>query len=297
MRSQTFMTRGSICLIAAGTVLVLTMAVPRAQRQRTDNSAEGLPVATNVIRQNPDAYYGKLINVSAGVEERLSPTAFVVDQRKAVGLNQLQAIGKPILVIAPYLTGPLDEKGYLSVRGQLLKFDAEAVARVAPEYRFDFPAEIGARYHGQPVLVATSIVNATFNEIAKKALPPRNAQEVALSTAMKTIGPAFAALRTATGEAKAASDSAAVVAQNAAKLQPAFVQTEKAWDDLGQGSAAEWARTARDHAASIERAAAAGDWDAVKVSSGALNTLCQNCHGSYRERQEDGTFRVKPGAF
>ena len=297
MRSKSFTRKWGVCLVAAGMAVVVTMAAPSAQRQRADNASEGIPVATNAILQNPEAYYGKLVTVSAGVEERLSTTAFVVDQRKAVGLKEVKAIGKPILVIAPYLTAPLEEKGYLLVRGQLVKFDPAAVARVAPEYQFDFPPEVGARYHGQPVLVATSVVNATFNELAKKPLPPPNAQEVSLSAAMKTIGPAFAALRTASGEAKPASDSAAVVAQNAAKLQPAFVQTEKAWDDLGQSSAAEWARTARDHAASIERAAAAGDWDAVKTSSGALNTLCQNCHGSYRERQEDGTFRVKPGAF
>ena len=61
---------------------------------------------------------------------------------------------------------------------------------------------------------------------------------------MKTIGPAFAALRTASGEARAANDSAALVTQNAAKLQPAFTQTERVWNELGQSAAAEWARTA-----------------------------------------------------
>ena len=44
--------------------------------------SRGDPVATNVILQNPEAFYGKLITVSAGVEERLSMTAFVVDQPK-----------------------------------------------------------------------------------------------------------------------------------------------------------------------------------------------------------------------
>ena len=39
------------------------------------------------------------------------------------------------------------------------------------------------------------------------------------------------------------------------KLLPAFTQTEKAWDDMGQSAAAEWARTARDHAVAIDKAA------------------------------------------
>jgi cytochrome c556 len=295
MRSKSSMTPWSVCLVAAGTILAVTIAVPSAQRARSDNAAEGMPVATNLILQDPDAYYGKLINVSAGVEEKLSPTAFVIDQRKAAGSSELKAIGKPILVIAPYLNAPLEQKGYLSVRGQLVKFDPAALTRLVPDYRLDFPAEVSAKYQGKPVLVASSIINAAFAEIAKKPLPPPSAVEVSLSTAMKTIGPAFTALRTA-ADAKA-NDSPAIVTQNAAKLLPAFTQTEKAWDDLGQSAAAEWARTARDHAVAIEKAAGAGDWDAVKTSYMALNTLCQNCHGSYRERQEDGTFRLKPGAF
>ena len=75
-------------------------------------------------------------------------TAFVVDQRKAVGLKEVKPIGKPILVIAPYLTTALEEKSYLLVRGQLVSFDPAVVARVAPDYRFDLPPEVGARYHG-----------------------------------------------------------------------------------------------------------------------------------------------------
>jgi cytochrome c556 len=208
----------------------------------------------------------------------------------------VKANGTPILVIAPYLTGPLDPKAYLLVRGQIVKFDAAstlgAIAGLDPDYKIDFAAEIGAKYQGQPVLVATSVINAAFAELARKPLPPPGADEVSLSAAMKTIGPAFAALRTAAQESKAD-----VVMQNVATLEPAFTRTETAWDNLGQGSAAEWARDAQAHAASIERAAAAGNWDAVKTSAFALNQLCQNCHGVYRERQEDGTFRIKPGLF
>jgi hypothetical protein len=35
----------------------------------------------------------------------------------------------------------------------------------------------------------------------------------------------------------------------------------------------------------------------VRTSAGALNRLCQNCHGTYRDRQEDGAFRIRPGMF
>jgi hypothetical protein len=163
---------------------------------------------------------------------------------------------------------------------------------VAPGYDLDLAPELGARYQGQPVLFATSVINSTYVELAKKPVPPPSAAEVSMSTAMKIINPVFAALRTAAEESKAD-----VVTQNAAKLKPAFTETETIWDDVGQSPAAQWARDAQDHANSIERAAAAGNWEAVKASAGALNQLCTNCHGAYRERQEDGTFRFKPGSF
>jgi len=290
--SKSLVTTSGVCLVTAGTILTMTMAAPGAQRRRADTASEGMPVATNVIVQNPDAYYGKLVTVSAGVDQILSKTAFVIDQRKAVGANEVKTIGAPILVIAPYLTGPIDQKTYLLMRGQIVRFDPAAVARVEPGYEIDFAPEVGAKYQGQPVLVAMSVVNAAFTELAKKPLPPPGPEEVSLSAAMKAIGPAFAALRTAAEESKVD-----VVVQNVAALKPAFTRTEAAWDDLGQGSAAEWARDAQAHADSIERAAAAGNWDAVKTSAGKLNQLCQNCHGVYRERQEDGSFRIKPGLF
>jgi cytochrome c556 len=140
--------------------------------------------------------------------------------------------------------------------------------------------------------VATSVINSTYLELARKPLPPRGAEEVSLSAAMKAIGPAFAALRTGVQESKTD-----VVTQSAAALTPAFTQTETAWDDLGQPPAAQWAREARTFVTSMQRDAAAGNWEGVKLAAGALNQVCQNCHGAYRERQPDGTFRIKPGSF
>jgi cytochrome c556 len=269
------------------------LAAPSAQRRnRNDNASFGAPIATNTILQNPDAYYGKPVTISAGVEQILSKTAFLVDQRQAVGPREVKAIGKPILVIAPYLTGALDRNNYVLMRGEIVKLDPAAAARLATDYKLDLAPELGTMYQGQPVLLAISVVNSTYAELARKPIPPPSAEEVSMTAVMKIINPAFAELRTAAQESKVD-----VVSQYASKLQPAFTQAETILDDLGQSPAAELAREARAHAASIERAAAAGNWDAVKTSFGALNQMCQNCHGAYRERQEDGTFRFKPGLF
>ena len=278
-------------LVTAATVLMMTSAAPDAQR-RTDNASQGTPIATNTILQNPDAYYGKFVTMSAGVEQILSKTVFLIDQRKAVSATEMKAIGKPILVIAPYLTGSVDRKHYLLIRGEVVRFAPAAIARVAAGYTLDLPPGVGEQYEGQPVLVATSVIDSTWVELGRKPLPPPSPQEASMSAAMKTIAPAFAALQAAVRDA-----TADVVSQNAARLAPAFTQAETIWDDLGQSPAAQWAREARAHAVSIERAAAAGNWDVVKTSAGALSQLCQSCHGAYRERQEDGTFRFKPGSF
>jgi hypothetical protein len=283
-----------VVFVSVGISLIVMAAVPSAQRGRRGgaDANQGVPVATNAIVQNPSAYYGKQVTVSAGVAQMLSKTAFLVDQWKAAGPNDVQPIGKPILVIAPYLTASLDQKNYLLIRGEIVKLDPTAIARVAADYKLNLEPEIGAKYLGQPVLLTTSVVNSTYTELARKPILPPSPAELSLATAMKTINPAFAALRTAADESKAD-----VVTQSLAELKPAFTQTEAIWDDLGQSSAGQWAREALDHTASMERGVTTGDWGAVKTSAAKLNQLCQNCHGTFREREEDGTFRIKPGTF
>jgi cytochrome c556 len=296
-RSTALVTEPAVSLVIAGSImvaaLIISRAAPLAQRVRPDNDGQGLPIATNRLLENPDAYLGKQITLSAGVEQILSKTAFVLDQqRKTAGAMEVKPLGKPVLVIAPYLTGHFDEKSYLWVRGELVKFDVAAIAKVIPDYKVDLPPDLIAKYQGQPVLLANSVINSAHGELGKKPYPPATPEEVSLSAAMKTIGPAFAALQAAVKDAKGD-----VATQNASKLLPAFTTTETIWDDLGQSAPAEWARVAQEHATSIERAAAGGNWDAVKTSAAALGRLCQNCHGAYRDRQEDGVFRIRPGSF
>jgi hypothetical protein len=166
--------RHSLVAIAAMTVVIALSSPTSAQRRgRNDNSSVGAPIATNTVVDNPDAFYGKLVTISAGVEQVISTTAFVVDQRKVVGPSKVQAIGKPILVVAPYLSGAIDRKQYLLIRGEIVKLDASAVARIANEHHLDLVPDIGAKYQGQPVLLASSVINSTYTELAKKPEPAR----------------------------------------------------------------------------------------------------------------------------
>ena len=151
-----------------------TVAAPLAQRRnRNDNSAQGVPVATNTIVDAPDRYYGKLVTVSAGVQKMLSKTTFLVDQQKVVGTSNVIAIGKPILVIAPALTEFLDPSTYLQVRGEVVKLDDDALTRLAPGYRLDLAPDIGETYQAKPVLVASSVINSRYVELAKKPEAPK----------------------------------------------------------------------------------------------------------------------------
>ena len=275
-------------MTGAALVLVLTHGVDAQRRRGNDNSAFGAPVATNTIVDAPDQFFGKLVTITAGVERMVSKTTFLMDQQKMAGPKDVKAVGKPILVIAPYLTSSLDQKKYFLVRGQVVKLETSALARLAPDYVLDLPEELGAKYMGQPVIVASSVLNATYAELARKPIPPPTKADVALTSAMKTISPAFNALRTAAQES-----NADVVKTNLAAMVPAFAQAESVLGDLRHAAAAQ-ARDARAQVASLETALAAGNWDAVKSSAAALNQTCQSCHAAHRERQDDGTFRIKP---
>ena len=271
---------------ALGIVLIAAVAVPSAQRRRTDNSIEGIPVGTNRILQEPEAYYGKRVTVSAGIERILSGTMFVMDQRKTAGPTNVAPAGHPLLVVAPYLKTALDPKSYLVVRGQLVQFDREALSAVEPGYGLDVPPEIVAQYLGKPVLIALSIRDHGFNELAAKPLPPPTPEEVSMSAVMKTIGALFSQL-----EGAVDGKQPDVVTQQAAKLQPEFTAAEQIFGAVKRSAAAEMAQTARSHAASIERAVTASDWAAASDAVRALNQQCQGCHSSQRQAQEDGTYR------
>jgi hypothetical protein len=203
MRDRRASAIGLSLVTGAAFVFVCTAGVDAQRRRGNDNSAFGAPVATNTIVDAPDQYFGKLVTITAGVERMVSKTTFLMDQQKVAGPKEVKAVGKPILVIAPYLTSSLDQKKYFLVRGQVVKLEPSALAKLAPDYVLDLPQEVGAKYMGQPVLVASSVLNSTYAELAKKPIPPPTQDDLALTAAMKTISPAFNALRTAAQESKA----------------------------------------------------------------------------------------------
>ena len=241
-----------------------------------------VPVAASTLAAHPETYYGERVTMSGAVEQSLGTLVFSVDQDKTKTLDQ------QILVLAPRMNAPVEVNTYVTVIGEVLAFDSAEVAKRAKDYPVEVSPEIAAKFKGRPVIFATNVINTAGTDLALRLPPPMTTEELALQKAMKAIAPASAALR-----ADADKMDANLAKEHAAALKQAFAQTEAIWKAKGKADAVQIAADARKLAETIELDAAAAKWDEVKTSAGTLNTKCGACHGVYRERFDDGSFRIK----
>jgi cytochrome c556 len=250
-----------------------------------------VPVATNTVTANPDAYYGQAVTMTAAVEQIFSKSAFAVDQRRVgAAAMALKRTPTDVLVLVPTIQSPVELKAYVTVMGELVKFDPAEIARKAKDYRLDLPNDVVAQYTGRPALLATSVINERFVDLAKRLPPPLNAEEEAFQKVMRQVGPAFAALRPAVD-----ASNAETAAKNAAVLQKAFTDTEAFWKPK-KAEPALWAQNVRKEVEAVQAAVAAGKWDDAKAHAATVGQACAQCHGVYRERFDDGSFRIKPSS-
>ena len=246
-----------------------------------------VPLATNTIAANPDAYYGQAVTITASVEQIFSKSSFTVDQRRVGAAADVPHAPTDVLVLVPTMQRPVDLKSYVTVMGELIKFDPAEVAKKAKDYKIDLPSDAAAKYAGRPVLIATSVINDKFDDVAKRLPPPLNADEEAFQKVMRQVAPANAALRSAVD-----SSNAEVATKNAAILQKAFADTEAFWKPK-KAEPTLWAQNARKEVEALQAALAAGKWDDAKAHTATVGQACGQCHGIYRERFDDGSFRIK----
>ena len=148
-----------------------------------------MPVAASSVAANPDPYVGEYVTMTGAVEANLTKTSFSVDQDKT------KATGKEVLVLAPTLQKQADQNGYVTVIGQLIKFDEKEVAAKLKDYKIDLsPADL-AKFKGKPVVLATAVINTAGIDIAKKPIPPMTADDLALQKIMTKLPPAQGAVR------------------------------------------------------------------------------------------------------
>jgi cytochrome c556 len=242
-----------------------------------------VPVAASTLAANPDQYVGMTVTVTAPVDQRYGSAAFSVDQDRA------KSAGQDVLVLAPLLNAPVEPNAYVTVIGEVVRFDAADAAARMKDAMPPLAPEVAAKYRGRPAIIATSVINGAMTDLARKLPPPMSPEELALSKVMKQVGPGFTALRTAA----AASNGAETTARSAA-LVKLFGEAALFWKAQARPDAIQWTEDAKTASGAIEAAAAKGDWDAVKAGVPKLQAVCGTCHGLYRERLDDGTYRFKP---
>jgi cytochrome c556 len=255
---------------------------PAAQAPATPPPKPLVPLVASTLAAKPDQYVGENVTVMATVDQILSPLAFSIDQ------DRTKSEGKDVLVFAPRLNEPVAQNTYVTVIGEVIKFDP-ADAKLKDRLS-GFPPDAAAKFAGKPTIVATSVINDAMNDLARRLPPKMTPEEEAFQKVMQKVGAANGAFR---GIIEKSDVNGAK--EQAAALKVAFASTEAFFKPHRKADAIGWAQEARKFAESIELAATGGKWDEVKSATGSLGKMCQTCHTAYRERYDDGSFRVKLG--
>jgi cytochrome c556 len=303
-------------LSATAAAFVLALALPRAQQpppaQPQQQQQEGrggrgrggepgapaqgrgapatpakplVPVAASTLANTPDKFFGEFVTMTGTVEQTLGKMAFVVDQ------DRTKSTGKEVLVIPIRMNEPIEMNSYVTVIGDVIKFDPADVKAKGRTLPADFTPEMIAKYQGKPAVLANAVINSAMMDVAKFIPPPMTAEEAAFDKTMKAVAAANGALRKGMD-----ASNVELVKTNTGILQRAFVDTEAFWKTRGKMDAVKFAQDARKAAELIELAAAASKWDDVKAHVNVLGQQCAGCHGVYRERGEDGSFYIKPAS-
>lgn len=278
--------RATLSSALAGAASVALVAVHAAQQPAAPAPKPLVPLAASTLAADPAPYIGQHVTLMGAVEQRLSANAFTVDQDRA------RSTGHEVVVLTRALYGALEPHAYVTVIGEVVRLDPSDIAPRSPDYLLDVPADVMAKYRGRAAVLATSVITAAMVDIARRLPPPMTPDEEAYDKVMKRVGPAFAALR----QAVAASDADAAKQQTAV-LASAFGETEMFWKKRTKGDASTWAQEARKQADALAVAAAAGQWDQVKNAASLLQQACSNCHAAYRERLDDGSYRIRGDAL
>ena len=241
-------------------------------------------MTASTILRDPAAHMGENVSMMAAVETVLSKTVFTVDQDKTKSGPQ------DLLIISPTLSGVPEKDSYVTVQGEVFKFDPAEVAKRAKGYTLDLSADLVQKYQGKPAVLATVVVTTALVDLAKKPIPPMNSGEQILSVQMKAIQASTTALR---GGLDA--PNADQLKEQVGILKKAFTEADMVFKGLGAPDAIGWVGDAMKLVTTMETAVGTSKWDDVKASAGTLQQLCTSCHTVHRERMDDGTYRWKSG--
>lgn len=106
---------------------------------------------------------------------------------------------------------------------------------------------------------------------------------------MKEVAPTFANL-------KKNLDTSAfpAAAQDAAKLEALFKETENFWAPFKTKDALDFSKGAAVAASAVAAAANEGNGQKAQAAYASVGKYCKGCHDSHRELMPDKSYRIKP---
>lgn len=272
-------------IVATAAAVLITSLALRAQGpggQGAPGAKPLVPMTASSLLRNPQGFIGENVSLMATIDAILSKTVFTLDQ------DPTKSGGDAVLVIVPTLNAQPEANSYVTVQGEVFKFDPAEVMKRAKGYTLDVPADVLAKFQGKPAIVAAAVVTPKLVDLAKRVLPPMTPAELSFQKAMLAIQPASGELRNLL-----AAPDAVKIKEQTAILRKAFTEVEGYFKSKGTTEAAGWAGDVLKILANVDAAAAAGKLEELKAAGGPLQAACAQCHGVYRERQDDGSFRIK----
>ena len=272
-------------VVSGVAILAGSIVIRAAQGGGQGGGARPLvPMTASTIARDPFPHIGSNVSMMATVEALLSKTVFTVDQDRA------KATGQEVLIIAPSLTAAPVLNAYVTVQGEVIRFEPEEVAKKAPKYALEMTPELVAKYKGRPAVIATAVVDSGLVDLAKKPIPPPTPTEIAMSQHMKIVNSAMPIIRGGLEK-----PDAAQMKEQVAALKKAFADTEALFKSNGPAQAAVLAGEAVKAVTAMEAAVGTAKWDEVKAVAGTVQGMCATCHGQFRDRMDDGSYRIRMG--
>lgn len=145
-------------------------------------------------------------------------------------------------------------------------------------------------------VTTTSTTGSATGVTASSTANTAGAQAAALLTPedlekrMESIGTTFPAMRM-----HLMGGTLQDAAKEAQQLATLFGDVERFWAQHKREDAVKWAQSARMFAAEAAGAATANDAMKAMQAANNMQGACKQCHGTYREMDPAGGFRIKPG--
>jgi len=108
-------------------------------------------------------------------------------------------------------------------------------------------------------------------------------------TLMKDVGGTFATLKKDLD-----GNSLSTAAEDAAKLEGMFKETENFWAPFKTKDALDYAKGAQVASEAVAAAAKEGSAQKAQAAYASIGKYCKGCHDSHRELMPDKSFKIKP---